>query len=111
MRALRTTLTVALLSQTFVAAWKGSPVEQDGGEGWRVICDGADVCEWTEYNRRFYPTSVQVGTSIHYNRMHSQTHLGAIRCRRGTGKLVGLEEFLRVQQSPLQHRDQISVFI
>lgn len=27
MRALRTTLTVALLSQTFVAAWKGSPVE------------------------------------------------------------------------------------
>lgn len=60
MRALRTTLTVALLSQTFVPAWEGSPVELElsvkmggGGVGGVFICDGADVCEWTEYNRRF----------------------------------------------------------
>lgn len=92
MGALHTTLTGALLSGTFVAGWEGSHVELElsfkmAGGGNVCICDGADVCEWTKSNRSFHPTSVQLQTSIHYNLMHSQTHLGAIRCGRGTGRL------------------------
>lgn len=51
MRALHTTLTVALLSETFVAVWERSHVEQERsfkmGGGKVFICDGAGGCERT----------------------------------------------------------------